>query len=226
MLPIPCFPKRILGYQAISRATVDSATVPHSCRLLAGFQSPAVHEMSAWENVVMWSIFSAVRANGAKFEHVQIWRRPTRRLYIRRQAASLPYGHCKDAVEYPLPRMPFDNPFRMHSCPWQRRNPSAECLRMFYSKHAFRWQTSRTVRPLIPQDLSRSPQKWQAEYARYAASSATLVCLALTFTSAAPTVIMMTSGQETKTYANMTNVSLADLSSSSQGGFIPVTIPD
>ena len=29
-----------------------------------------------------------------------------------------------------------------------------------------------------------------------------------------------------KTYANMTTVSLADLGSTSQGGFIPVTIPE
>ncbi len=80
--------------------------------------------------------------------------------------------------------------------------------------------------PPIPQDLTRSPQKWQAEYARYAASSATSACSALTFTSAAPTVTTVTSGQETRTYANMTSVSLADLSSSSQSGFIPVTLPE
>ena len=80
--------------------------------------------------------------------------------------------------------------------------------------------------PPIPQDLTRSPQKWQAEYARYAASSASSACSALTFTSAAPTVTTVTSGRETRTYANMTSVSLADLSSSSQTGFINVTLPE
>ncbi len=78
----------------------------------------------------------------------------------------------------------------------------------------------------IQQDLSQSPPKFRAQYPQYAGPSAAVGCCTVNFTSAAPTVTTVTSGQETLTYTNMTNVSLADLSSSSQGGFIPVTIPE
>ncbi len=80
--------------------------------------------------------------------------------------------------------------------------------------------------PGIHQNLSASPPKFPAQYPQYGAPSATVGCCAVNFTSAAPTVTTVTSGQETRTYTNMTTVSLADLSSSSQPGFIPVTIPE
>ena len=80
--------------------------------------------------------------------------------------------------------------------------------------------------PGIHQDLSRSPQKFQAEFQQYAASTASAGCSAFNFTSAAPTVTTVTSGQETRTYTNMTTVSLGSLGSAAPGTFIPVTIPE